>query len=224
MIDCLIHSVWGCLRRSPAGLYVLWLVYLLRRCIPLVLERQWDLIVLLSSSSLHLSVQLKRPINNGAPHPSLGLSPHSCAFEVRKNETRRKRKHNTIHKSHVCLCSCTGGLDVCQSFQGCGGLSWFIGALESIQPTVKVHPFLYLPIHFNPVCPHTSSIHLTQTDVQTCLQTSLTLTAAPVHQRYEQHYTCISLQHMQTTLGCSQEVFGVSSDVAMHHHSSVCIQ
>lgn len=129
-VSCLLHD-WlphslslGLSEESTAGLYVLWLVYLFRRCIPLVLERQWDPIVLLSSPSLHLSVRLKRPINNGAPLPT---ACHPTPVLLKWGR-KRKRKHTGIHETHnVSLSLCQDRWTACLSIvsrclEGCADL------------------------------------------------------------------------------------------------------
>lgn len=174
--------------------------------------------IVLLSSCLHLSVQLKRPINNGAPLP-WPVTPLLCFWS--EGEWGRERG-SIVASINPTTCCCpgatTGGRDVCRSFRIFGG--WFMELFYIYLST------LIQSKRVTGVCPHTPSIHLMQTDIPTY---ECHLTAACVHQRYAPHLHILSA-HIQTALikVCSQEVFEVYSNAQwcyklLNHRSSQCL-
>lgn len=143
-VKCRFVIDWVCLGES-LQVYMLWLVHPFRQFIPLVLERQWDPIVPPSSSSLHLSVQLKRPINNRAPLPCLP-PPLLCFWSEEEWD-----RGSTVALTHPTVQHCPfakrGG---CWSFQISTGLFWFMELLRGTKPNDNIHSFQYLHFHFNP--------------------------------------------------------------------------
>lgn len=100
----------GLYEESPAGPFVHWLVYLFQGGASLLFRDPIVVPFFFFLLLLHLSVLLKRPINNAPP------SPHSCAFEVREAENWERGSKSGIHESNnVSLCLCRGKRTGCLS-------------------------------------------------------------------------------------------------------------